>query len=350
MVRTEIKGCRQKRHVKRLEDVLYLSNSQPENVIFDQPDSHYSLDKTEPCLQVNVENFVTFPEHSADVTHIEIIKPKQSASRRLTGANRVLPFITNMWQGGEQQVTEPTLAATYKAFFESLEFMDERKCEECQLELLSSTHLQYHLKEVHKRRTVLLEQVDTIPRPYSCTKCHRKFMHKKTFHRDHFIARSGRLIVSRVINNRLYRLVRECQFTIFTKQKNPDSSTYIILDPYVYYPDYFFLHEKTFSEPVRLIPETHLKYIHRIPSSKILDSDVRAKVSPNSGMLLEQLSQQKEVCGLHSVTEINSQHSSTKRGAYRPKNTGTEETCWDEVIQHLSIADYHKGVMGQGNR
>nr|CAD7262262.1 unnamed protein product [Timema shepardi] len=93
-----------------------------------------------------------------DVTHIEIIKPKQSASRRLTGANRVLPFITNMWQGGEQQVTEPTLAATYKAFFESLEFMDERKCEECHLELLSSTHLQYHLKEVHKRRTVTLEQ------------------------------------------------------------------------------------------------------------------------------------------------------------------------------------------------
>nr|CAD7573959.1 unnamed protein product [Timema californicum] len=95
---------------------------------------------------------------TADVTHIEIIKPKQSASRRLTGANRVLPFITNMWQGGEQQVTEPTLAATYKAFFESLEFMDERKCEECHLELLSSTHLQYHLKEVHKRRTVTLEQ------------------------------------------------------------------------------------------------------------------------------------------------------------------------------------------------
>nr|CAD7444866.1 unnamed protein product [Timema bartmani] len=144
-------------------DVSYLSNSQPENVIFDQLGSHHSLDKTEPCLQVNVDNFVTFPEQSnfdraADVTHIEIIKPKKSASRRLTGANRVLPFITNMWQGGEQQVTEPTLAATYKAFFESLEYMDERKCEECQLELLSSTHLQYHLKEVHKRKTVMLEQ------------------------------------------------------------------------------------------------------------------------------------------------------------------------------------------------
>nr|CAD7403490.1 unnamed protein product [Timema poppensis] len=125
MIRTEIKRWRQRRHVKRL---------------------------------VNVDNFITFPEHSADVTHIEIIKPKQSASRRLTGANRVLPFITNMWQGGDQQVTEPTLAATYKAFFESQEFMDERKCEECQLELLSSTHLQYHLKEVHKRRTVMLKQ------------------------------------------------------------------------------------------------------------------------------------------------------------------------------------------------
>ncbi|CAG2060426.1 unnamed protein product [Timema podura] len=54
----------------------------------------------------------------------------------------------------------------------------------------------------------------------------------------------------------------------------------------------------------------HLKYIHRILSSKILDSDVCKKVLPSSGML----AQQKEECVLHSATEINSQHSSTKRG------------------------------------
>nr|CAD7265303.1 unnamed protein product [Timema shepardi] len=35
-------------------------------------------------------------------------------------------------------------------------------------------------------------------------------------------------------------------------------------------------------------------------------------------MLLEHLSQQKEVCGLHSATEINSQNSSTKRGHINP--------------------------------
>jgi len=100
------------------------------------------------------------------VTHIEIIRQKPSAvkmkhgaSRRVTGANRVVPLITSMWQKRELKGIEPSLAATYKTILDDPDSIDEHECEACHKQFLSATQVEYHIKEAHPQQHVVLEQV-----------------------------------------------------------------------------------------------------------------------------------------------------------------------------------------------
>jgi hypothetical protein len=100
------------------------------------------------------------------VTHIEIIrqkpntlKMKHGASRRVTGANRVVPFITSMWQKRELKGIEPSLAAAYKTILDDPDSIDEHRCEACHKQFLSATQVENHFKEMHPQQHVVLEQV-----------------------------------------------------------------------------------------------------------------------------------------------------------------------------------------------
>jgi hypothetical protein len=100
------------------------------------------------------------------VTHIEIIRQKPNtvkvqhgASRRVTGANRVVPFITNMWQKRELKGIEPSLAAAYKTILDDPENIDEHECQACHKQFLSATQMESHIKELHPQQHVALEQV-----------------------------------------------------------------------------------------------------------------------------------------------------------------------------------------------
>jgi hypothetical protein len=100
------------------------------------------------------------------VTHIEIIrqkpsalKLKHSASRRITGANRVVPLITSMWQKRELKGIESSLAAMYKTILDDPDNSNERECETCHKPFLSVTQLEHHIKEMHPQQQVVLEQV-----------------------------------------------------------------------------------------------------------------------------------------------------------------------------------------------
>jgi hypothetical protein len=100
------------------------------------------------------------------VTHIEIIrqkpnsvKVKHSASRRVAGANRVVPLITSMWQKQELKGIEPSLAAAYKTILDDPDNIDEHECEACHKQFLSATQVESHIKEMHPQQHVVLEQV-----------------------------------------------------------------------------------------------------------------------------------------------------------------------------------------------
>jgi hypothetical protein len=100
------------------------------------------------------------------VTHIEIIrqkpnaaKTKHAASRRVTGANRVVPLLTSMWQKQELKGIEPSLAATYRTILDNPDNIHEHECELCHKQFLSVTQVENHVKEMHPQQQVLLEQV-----------------------------------------------------------------------------------------------------------------------------------------------------------------------------------------------
>jgi hypothetical protein len=100
------------------------------------------------------------------VTHIEIIRQKPSAlklkhgaSRRVTGANRVVPLITSVWQKRELKGIEPSLAATYKTILDDPDNSNEHECETCNKQFLSVTQVEHHIKEMHPQQQVVLEQV-----------------------------------------------------------------------------------------------------------------------------------------------------------------------------------------------
>lgn len=81
------------------------------------------------------------------VTHIEIIK---SNSRRVTGANRVVPLLTNTLQAGKLAATNSGLAEVYKSFLYDFGNCDNnRKCLLCLQMFLSCTELEHHVKGVH---------------------------------------------------------------------------------------------------------------------------------------------------------------------------------------------------------
>jgi hypothetical protein len=130
----------------------------------------------EPNLQEENKREPSGDESNADqlltsvsarpVTHIEIIRQKPSAlklkhgaSRRITGANRVLPFITSMWQKRELKGIESSLAATYKTILDDPDNSNEHECETCHKPFLSVTQLEHHIKEMHPQQQVVLEQV-----------------------------------------------------------------------------------------------------------------------------------------------------------------------------------------------
>ena len=100
------------------------------------------------------------------VTHIEIIrqkpnaaKTKHAASRRVTGANRVVPLLTSMWQKRELKSIEPSLAATYRTILDNSDNTHEHECELCHKQFLSVTQVESHIKEMHPQQQVVLEQV-----------------------------------------------------------------------------------------------------------------------------------------------------------------------------------------------
>ena len=100
------------------------------------------------------------------VTHIEIIrqkpnaaKTKHAASRRVTGANRVVPLLTSMWQKRELKGIEPSLAATYRTILDNPDNTHEHECELCHKQFLSVTQVESHIKEMHPQQQVVLEQV-----------------------------------------------------------------------------------------------------------------------------------------------------------------------------------------------
>ena len=105
------------------------------------------------------------------VTHIEIIrqkpnksKVKHGALRRVTGANRVVPMITNMWQKREMKTFEPSLTTMYKTVLDDAE---ECVCEFCHEQFLYVTQVEYHMKEVHLQYNVVSEQ---------CFVCRKKYV------------------------------------------------------------------------------------------------------------------------------------------------------------------------------
>jgi hypothetical protein len=100
------------------------------------------------------------------VTHIEIIRQKPSAlklkhgaSRRVTGANRVVPLITSMWQKRELKGIEPSLSATYRTILDDPDNSNEHECETCHEQFLSATQVEHHIKQMHPQQQVVLEQV-----------------------------------------------------------------------------------------------------------------------------------------------------------------------------------------------
>ena len=100
------------------------------------------------------------------VTHIEIIRQKPNAvktkhatSRRVTGANRVVPLLTSMWQKRELKGIEPSLAETYRTILDNPDNTHEHECESCHKQFLSVTQVEQHFKEMHPQQQVVLEQV-----------------------------------------------------------------------------------------------------------------------------------------------------------------------------------------------
>jgi hypothetical protein len=104
--------------------------------------------------------------NASPVTHIEIIRQKPNAvktkhagSRRVTGANRVVPLLTSMWQKRELKGIEPSLAATYRTILDNPDNTHEHECESCHKQFLSVTQVEHHIKEMHPQQQVVLEQV-----------------------------------------------------------------------------------------------------------------------------------------------------------------------------------------------
>lgn len=108
------------------------------------------------------------------VTHIEIIRQKPNAvktkhatSRRVTGANRVVPLLTSMWQKRELKGIEPSLAETYRTILDNPDNTHEHECESCHKQFLSVTQVEQHFKEMHPQQQVVLEQ---------CFVCRKKYV------------------------------------------------------------------------------------------------------------------------------------------------------------------------------
>ncbi|XP_066993964.2 zinc finger protein 62 homolog isoform X2 [Anabrus simplex] len=153
-----------------------------QNVVVNLPEEKYKITQyisnneiiqppsVEKCLKIN----------SNQVTHIEIIKSVPGGFRRITGANRVVPLLTSVWQNGQVEPIDNSLSSIYRTFLADLQNLDDRQCDICDQLLLSSTDVEYHAREVHGIKDIAAEQCFVCRKKYvfkSQLKCHLSVFH-----------------------------------------------------------------------------------------------------------------------------------------------------------------------------
>ncbi|XP_069700026.1 zinc finger protein 26-like [Periplaneta americana] len=163
------------------QNTLGLTNVQQQQIQLQQNLGLYSIVVGNEKYQLLGPNFQEETVETNDInkssddrmgdTHIEIIREEPGRavkpSRRVTGANRVVPLITSMWQQRELKSLEPSLSGAYKAILDDPDNIDEHVCGTCNQQFLTATQVEHHIKDVHPLQHIAPEQ---------CFVCRKKYV------------------------------------------------------------------------------------------------------------------------------------------------------------------------------